>query len=44
MKKILVPCDFSAPAIEAFKFAVDIASRTNGEVHVLKVIDFPMIT
>jgi len=41
MKNILVPCDFSPPAVQAFKFAADIASASVGEVCVLKVIDFP---
>jgi nucleotide-binding universal stress UspA family protein len=44
MKKILVPCDFSKPAIEAYKFAINIASKTNGEVFVLHVINIPIIT
>ena len=43
MKKILVPCDFSNPALEAFKFAIDIASQTKGSVHVLKVIELPVL-
>ena len=43
MKKILVPCDFSLPAIEAFKFAVDIASKSGGSINVLKVIEMPVI-
>ena len=43
MKKILVPCDFSAPAIEAFKFAIDMASQSGGSVHVLKVVELPVI-
>ncbi len=43
MKKILVPCDFSNPAVEAFKFAIDIASQSGGTVHVLKVIELPVI-
>lgn len=43
MKRILVPCDFSAPAQEAFKFAVAIARQSNGEVHVLYVIDVPFL-
>lgn len=42
MKKILVPCDFSAPAQEAYKFAVDLAIENKGEVHVLNVIDLPI--
>jgi len=43
MKKILVPCDFSKPAIEAYKFAISVASKTEGEVFVLHVIDIPII-
>lgn len=43
MKKILVPCDFSDCAIEAFKFALDLAARSNGEVSVVKVIDLPVV-
>jgi nucleotide-binding universal stress UspA family protein len=44
MKKIVVPCDFSEPAIEAFQFAVDVASHSGGKVIVLKVIDLPIST
>src|SRR5690348_16285080 len=43
MKRILMPCDFSAPAQEAFKFAVAIARQSNGEVHVLYVTDVPFL-
>lgn len=39
MKKILVPCDFSVPAQEAFKFAVSIAEQSKSEVHVLYILD-----
>jgi nucleotide-binding universal stress UspA family protein len=40
MKKILVPCDFSPPAEEAFRFAASIAlQNNNSEIHVLYVID-----
>ncbi len=41
MKKILVPCDFSAISIEAFKVALDIAVRVKGEIIVLFAIDLP---
>lgn len=41
MKKILVPCDFSTPAIEAFKFAINMASKSGGSIMVVKVIDLP---
>lgn len=40
MKKLLVPCDFSKPAIHAFKFALDIAAKSaNAKVHVLYIIE-----
>lgn len=42
MKKIIVPCDFSEPSIEAFKFAIDLAIKSKGSVLVLKVIDIPI--
>lgn len=38
MKNILVPCDFSNPAKEAFKMALEIAAKTNGSITVLYVI------
>jgi nucleotide-binding universal stress UspA family protein len=43
MQRILVPCDFSAPAIEAYKFALEIAKASDGEVLVLKAIDLPIM-
>jgi nucleotide-binding universal stress UspA family protein len=43
MKKILVPCDFSDPAVQAFKMAVDIANQSNGEVLLLNVIELPVM-
>lgn len=43
MKNILVPCDFSRPAEEAFKFAVDIARQSGGNIHVLHVIDITFL-
>jgi nucleotide-binding universal stress UspA family protein len=39
MKRILVPCDFSPPAMDAFSFAAKIALQNNSEVHVLYVFD-----
>ena len=39
MKKIVVPCDFSKPAVNAFRFALDIAQQSNGSVHLLNSID-----
>lgn len=43
MKHILVPCDFSAPALEAFKFAIALARQSGGDIHVLYVIDVPYL-
>lgn len=44
MKKLLVPCDFSKPAIHAFRFALDIAERSpHGIVHLLHVIELPVM-
>jgi nucleotide-binding universal stress UspA family protein len=43
MKKIVVPCDFSEQAINAFRFAVDIARQSKGEVHLIHVIELPVI-
>jgi nucleotide-binding universal stress UspA family protein len=43
MKKILVPCDFSKTAQQAYTFALDIAKKNDAEVYVLKVIDIPFM-
>lgn len=43
MKKILVPCDFSESAVQAFKFAVEIANQSNGELLLLNVVEIPVI-
>ncbi len=43
MKKILVPCDFSAPAKEAYKFALEIASISKGEIFVVHNIELPLV-
>jgi nucleotide-binding universal stress UspA family protein len=43
MKNILVPCDFSKPAINAFRFALDVASKSHGTVHVVNVIELPVL-
>jgi nucleotide-binding universal stress UspA family protein len=43
MKRILVPCDFSDPAVQAFKFAVDIAKESGGEVMLLNVVELPVM-
>lgn len=39
MKKILVPCDFSEPAVNAYHQALDVAAQSHGEVRLLHVID-----
>jgi nucleotide-binding universal stress UspA family protein len=43
MKKILVPCDFSKPAINAFRFALDVATQSKGIIHLLNVIELPVM-
>lgn len=43
MKRILVPCDFSEPAVQAFKFAVEIAKKQAGEIVLLHVIELPVM-
>jgi nucleotide-binding universal stress UspA family protein len=43
MKKILVPCDFSDSAVQAFKFAVEIANQSKGEIALLNVVEIPVI-
>jgi nucleotide-binding universal stress UspA family protein len=45
MKQILVPCDFSKEAIEAYKFAHSLASVTKLGITVIHAIDLPkMVT
>lgn len=43
MKKLLVPCDFSAPSMHAFQFALDAAQTANGTVHLLHVMELPVL-
>ncbi len=43
MKKILVPCDFSKPAINAFRMALDFAVQSKGAIHLLNVIEMPVL-
>ena len=43
MQKVLVPCDFSEQSVNAFRLAVDLADETNGEIHVLHVIEVPVM-
>ncbi|MBL7870485.1 MAG: universal stress protein [Cyclobacteriaceae bacterium] len=44
MKKILVPCDFSKPAIQAFKFALEVAKQSQGSIHLVYVIELPVLS
>ena len=41
MKTVLVPVDFSEHSISAFRFALDIAARAQGAVHLLHVVTPP---
>jgi len=43
MNKILIPCDFSEQAISAFRLAIDLAHTNGAEVHVLHVIELPVM-
>jgi len=43
MKKIIVPCDFSAAALEAAKFAANIARQNKGEVTLFHTIALPTL-
>jgi nucleotide-binding universal stress UspA family protein len=43
MKNILVPCDFSKPAREAFQFAVTLATESKGRIHVLYILDITFL-
>src|SRR5687767_5138515 len=42
MKRILVPCDFSKPAINAYRFALNIARKSKGAIYLIHVIDLPV--
>jgi len=43
MKTILVPCDFSQPAINAYRFALDIAAQSKGSIHLIHIIELPIL-
>ena len=43
MKKLLVPVDFSEQSINAFRFALDVASKCSGSVLLLHVIALPVL-
>ena len=42
MKNILVPTDFSKEAGNALEFALQLAQKSNGMVHVLNVVEIPI--
>lgn len=43
MKKILVPFDFSKPAINAYRFALDVAAQAKGSIQLIHVIELPVL-
>jgi nucleotide-binding universal stress UspA family protein len=43
MDKILIPCDFSEQAVNAFRLAIDMAHTSGAELHVLHVIELPIM-
>lgn len=42
MKRVLVPCDFSNTAVQAFKFGLDVVAQSGGVLQVLHVIELPV--
>jgi nucleotide-binding universal stress UspA family protein len=43
MKKILVPVDFSAPSLEAVKFAMNLCAKSKGEVRLIHIVELPVL-
>ncbi len=43
MKRILVPCDFSKPSKEAYKFALELALVSKGEIFVVHAVELPLM-
>jgi nucleotide-binding universal stress UspA family protein len=43
MQRILVPCDFSEQAISAFRMATEFASQSNREIHLLFIVELPVL-
>ncbi|MCI0750960.1 MAG: universal stress protein [Flammeovirgaceae bacterium] len=43
MKKILVPFDFSKHAINAYRYACDICDISNGSIHLIHVVELPVM-
>jgi len=44
MKKILVPCDFSKPAVNAFRYALRIANEMKATIHLIFVTELPVMS
>jgi nucleotide-binding universal stress UspA family protein len=38
-----VPCDFSKPAVNAFRYACDLAAKAKAAVHLINVIELPVL-
>jgi nucleotide-binding universal stress UspA family protein len=43
MKRILVPCDFSKEAVNALRSALEFGKKDNALVHILHVIELPVV-
>lgn len=43
MKKIFVPCDFSKPAINAYRFALKSIAKSRGIVHLIYIVEMPVM-
>jgi nucleotide-binding universal stress UspA family protein len=43
MKKILVPCDFSKPAVNAYRFALSMAAISGGIIHLIYIVEMPVL-
>lgn len=43
MNRILVPCDFSPQAVSAVKMASEIASQAGSELHLINVVEVPVM-
>lgn len=43
MKKILVPCDFSKPSVNAFRLAQDVALSSGGSIHMIHIVELPVL-
>jgi len=43
MKRILDPWDFFEPSIQAFKFTLEIAEKTKGQVLLLHIVEVPVM-